>query len=325
MRNLSLLPSIVFILPSASAWWCDGHMLTAQVALDSGIMSAGSIQSAQAIIAEIASYYPQSPEMISSACWADDLKSEGAYQEANWHFIDIPVESASNPPPNPPPSPPTENVVWAVTEGQSTVYNKKSTLLDKSRQLRFIVHFVGDVHQPLHAASYFSEQFPDGDAGGNAWPITLPAAPFYTNELHAVWDSGNGLWVNDLSRPLNTSSQAYLKDFAANIMKEFPSTDPTIAQKIKDYNVTNWAIESNEYAATVAYTAPQSPTPIPQSYIDNGQTLCKQQIAIGGYRLASLIEYIFTTTSDKRAKEWRDEAIESLIKKNRKGNTRLRH
>lgn len=301
-------------------------MLTAQVALDSGIMSAATIQSTQAIIAEIASYFPQSPEMISSACWADDLKSEGAYQEANWHFIDIPIESSSSPPPSTPPSPETENVVWAITEGQSTVYGKKSTLLDKSRQLRFIVHFLGDVHQPLHAASYFSEQFPEGDAGGNAWPITLPEAPFYTNELHAVWDSGNGLWVNDLSRPLNASSQAYLKDFAASIMSEFPSSSPSIAPKIADFNVTNWAKESNEYAATVAYTAPQSPTPIPQSYIDNGQTLCKQQIAVGGYRLASLLEFIFTTTSDKRAKEWRDEAIEALMKKKwNRGNNRLRH
>ena len=322
-----LFKTFLVLLPfHVTAWWCDGHMLTAQVALDSGIMSAATIQTTQAIIAEIASYYPQSPELISSACWADDLKSEGAYQEANWHFIDIPVESATSPPPSPPPSPPTENVAWAITEGQSTVYGKKSTLLDKSRQLRFIVHFVGDIHQPLHAASYFSEQFPTGDAGGNAWPIQLPEAPFYTNELHAVWDSGNGQWVNDLTRPLNDTSQAYLKSFAASIMQEFPATDPSIAPKISDYNVSNWASESNAYAATVAYTAPQAPTPIPQSYIDDGQTLCKQQIAVGGYRLASLLEFISTTTLDKRAVVWRDEAIEALSKsRNDRRKRNLRH
>ena len=312
LRVLAAAATAAASLPSAAAWWCDGHMLTAQVALDSGIMSAATVASVQSITAEIASYYPGSPEFVSSACWADDLKSEGAYQESEFHYIDIPVISTSSPPPKPAPAPNSMNVAWAVTEAHSTVYGKKSTLLDKSRQLRFITHFVGDVHQPLHAASYFSAQFPDGDAGGNAWPV---AGVSYTNELHAVFDSGVGAWVNDLPRPLNATSQAWLSAFAAAVMGEYKTTDPAIAALIRETDPMAWANESNAIATSFVYTAAQAPTPLSQAYIDEGVTLCRKQIAVGGYRLATLLEYIFTTTLDARSAAWRAEAAAQLAKR----------
>jgi hypothetical protein len=303
MRSALLV--VASSLPSALAWWCDGHMLTAQIALDSGIMSAGTITQVQAITAEIASYYPASPEFVSSACWADDLKSEGTYQEAEFHYIDIPITDASSPPPAPATQFNDMNVAWAITEAHSTVYGKKSTLLDKSRQLRFITHFVGDVHQPLHAASYFSSQFPDGDAGGNAWPV---AGVSYTNELHAVWDSGVGAWVQDLPRPLNDTSKAWLASFSSAVLASYPASDPSIAPLIKKTSPFAWANESNALALSFVYTAPQAPTPLPDAYVKAGAEMCRRQLALGGYRLANLLEYIFTTTEDARAVAWRAEA-----------------
>ena len=179
-----------------------------------------------------------------------------------------------------------------------------STLLDKSRQLRFITHFVGDVHQPLHAASYFSSQFPDGDMGGNAWPV---AGVNYTQELHAVWDSGVGQWVDDLPRPLNATSAAALSSFASAVIAEFPASDPAIAALILETAPLTWATESNALAASVVYNAPQAPTPLTADYIAQGQVLCRRQIALGGYRLATLLEYIFTAV-DEPARGWREEA-----------------
>jgi len=226
-------------------------------------------------------------------------------------YIDIPVASASSPPPAAPPAPNDMNVAWAITEAHSTVYGKKSTLLDKSRQLRFIVHFVGDVHQPLHAASYFSAQFPAGDAGGNAWPV---AGVSYTNELHAVWDSGAGQWVTDIVRPLNASGMAYLQAFAASIITAHPASDPSIAPLILETNPMAWANESNAYAASFVYTAAQAPTPLSADYIAQAQALSLRQIAVGGYRLATLLEYIFTAAAEKDrvASAWRAEAMQQL-------------
>jgi hypothetical protein len=223
----------------------------------------------------------------------------------NWHFIDLPVIG------NPwhgtlPPLPYTDSNPWAITGAQSTVYSTKSTKLDKSRQLRFIIHLVGDAHQPLHAAALFSDQFPTGDMGGNLFPIVLPGTNQWTNELHAVWDGGAGLWTEDIVRPLNSTGLSWLYDFADKIIAAYPKDDPSIAPLIKEYNASTWANESHDIASTFAYTAPQAPTVIPQDYLDTAQTTCQRQIAIGGYRLADLLEYIFTAT------EWGREAVEEL-------------
>merc|ERR1712194_990437 len=55
-----------------------------------------------------------------------------------------------------------------------------------STAMRLLIHYVGDIHQPLHATSRVNHEYTSGDKGGNAFP--LPAKDG-ANELHAVWDS----------------------------------------------------------------------------------------------------------------------------------------
>ena len=262
-------------------------MLVASVARESGIMSPATSATANELVEYLAADYPESPDFITSACWADDLKSSGVNQEATWHFIDNAVCRLSDPTACPPPQ--EDNIVTALTEAHSTVYSKKAATLDRARQLRFIIHFMGDIHQPLHAATYFSSQFPDGDRGGNSWPI---AGFSWTTELHALWDGGLGQWFGDIPRPLNASGVAWISNFTSRIAEAHPAS--SLGPEIADVNVTSWASASHDLAATVAYTAPQAPTPIPAAYIAAGEALCLKQIAIAGYRLATLLEYIFT-------------------------------
>lgn len=58
--------------------------------------------------------------------------------------------------------------------------------------LRLLLHFVGDLHQPLHGATLFDEIFPEGDRAGNFFPIYMGEAK--TN-LHAAWDSGTTFFI----------------------------------------------------------------------------------------------------------------------------------
>jgi len=51
--------------------------------------------------------------------------------------------------------------------------------------MRFLIHYVGDVHQPLHAETMVDKTFPKGDLGGNFFSLPVH---FYTKNLHAVWD-----------------------------------------------------------------------------------------------------------------------------------------
>jgi hypothetical protein len=215
------------------------------------------------------------------------LKAQGVTQEANWHFIDLPVCRLADP--TGCPSPQEDNAAWAIGSAHSTVYSKKSSNFDKARQLRFLLHIVGDLHQPLHAASYYSAQFPTGDRGGNSWNVS---GFDWTTELHALWDGGLGQWYGDLPRPLNATSVAWVADFTSRLAAEWPTS--SLGPEIANFNVSAWAAESNELAATIVYTAPQAPTPVPAAYVAAGQALTRKQVAIGAYRLASLLEYIFT-------------------------------
>jgi len=55
-----------------------------------------------------------------------------------------------------------------------------------STALRFLIHYTGDIHQPLHATSRVNHEYPAGDRGGNSFPV--PAKDGVSN-LHSVWDS----------------------------------------------------------------------------------------------------------------------------------------
>ena len=52
--------------------------------------------------------------------------------------------------------------------------------------LRFLIHVIGDIHQPLHASTFFSEKYPEGDRGGNLFMVQFQNK---TVNWHSVWDS----------------------------------------------------------------------------------------------------------------------------------------
>ena len=205
--------------------------------------------------------------------------------------IDIPVCRLANKAACTPP-PADDNAVWAIEQSEDTLLNTSSSL-DKERMIRFLIHIVGDVHQPLHAANYFSSAFPTGDRGGNSWRIS--GVP-YATELHAMWDEGLGLWTQQMRRPLNATGRQWVSALAAKVMGLHPVS--SLGPQIADKNVTNWAVESHAIAETFVYTAPQSPAKVPQAYTTQGQDLALKQLAIAGYRLADALQFVLTTPRD---------------------------
>jgi len=55
-----------------------------------------------------------------------------------------------------------------------------------STALRLIIHYAGDIHQPLHATSRVDHEFPKGDRGGNSFGLKSKDG---AKNLHAVWDA----------------------------------------------------------------------------------------------------------------------------------------
>lgn len=89
---------------------------------------------------------------------------------------------------------------------------------------RYVVHLVGDIHQPLHSVALFNETYPKGDVGGNLEKVILINGS--TSNFHSYWDAGAYLLQNDswvMKRPLNMQNLTALKDVAKQIVAQYGS------------------------------------------------------------------------------------------------------
>lgn len=94
-----------------------------------------------------------------------------------------------------------------------------SWLLGDAFNLRLLIHYIGDIHQPLHDVSRYSEDFKDGDMGGNLYMLEEKDG---INELHALWDSTIYEWDQDVPLPLSQSGWDFLGDISKTLREEHP-------------------------------------------------------------------------------------------------------
>ncbi len=145
--------------------------------------------------------------------------------------------------------------------------------------LRLLVHIVGDVQQPLHAAD-------DSDLGANQKMVQLPGASS-PRRLHAVWDT-------DFVRlMLQGASET---DFAHQLVTKYRGKEVREWQKgdIKDWMADSWQVsQSSVYAKLPNFVCGQAwtttPVPLPQEYVDTAVGVIPVQLAKGGARIAAML------------------------------------
>ena len=190
LAALSLLAS-----PSAFAWSHLGHWLVGDLAQPL-LTPAAQAQVASLLQGEA------TPTLAGVASWADELRGSDpdlGNRTSKWHYVDLDPERCDYEPPR---DCPDGNCVIAAIDAQRKVLaDTMQPLAARRDALKFLVHFIGDVHQPLHAAT---RQDAEGhtDAGGNKYQVSLrtaiapqsrggkrgaPGEPVPTN-LHSVWD-----------------------------------------------------------------------------------------------------------------------------------------
>ena len=110
-----------------------------------------------------------------------------------------------------------------------------------------IIHYVGDIHQPLHTTTQYSKKNPKGDRGGNYQKMIKR---YGVTNLHFLWDSVIYKFANGPSKcPLSDSSLLWLNGEAAKLAMEFP-VDP---DRVHTGNFKLWAEEGFNLAASFAY------------------------------------------------------------------------
>ena len=166
-----LLTIALLVLPSpALAWGQTGHRITGTIA------EAHLSGLARARIRQILG----DETLAEASTWADEMRSDPSpfWQKTSttWHYVTVPVGEAYADTH----APAEGDAMTALKRFSATLRDPNAKLADKQLALRFIVHIIGDLHQPLHAGK-------PGDRGGNDVKINFFGED--TN-LHSVWDSG---------------------------------------------------------------------------------------------------------------------------------------
>jgi hypothetical protein len=221
---------------------------------------------------------------VTAACWADDFKS--SLGTGTSHYIDIgisldgyPTNQVANDP---------SNIVSAIRQCVSTLQSTDATPADQGTALRYLIHFVGDIQQPLHCTTGVTTNQPTGDAGGNGFSISGSGG-----NLHSLWDSGGGFLSDSVSRPLSAAGQTTLNNKVAAIEADYPYTFSvgTIPDPM------DWAIEGRGLAQTISYVGITNGTSPTASYLGTAQATAEQRMAMGGRRLAKLLSTIYVTNA----------------------------
>jgi len=285
MRILIILLIGISALTS-SAWGPEGHMTVGRIA--SHFLNEDARARVDAIL------NGQDMGSLPITCWADFIRRNKGMkriypENGRWHYIDIPVGGTTN---STAPQADGNDVISQVERWHAVYADPAIPNEDKRDALRFLIHFMGDMHQPLHCADR------EGDRGGNLVPVqTFKGAHVEidatgTNEdlpnLHRIWDE---YLVHELMAGTDVTN------FSAALAQ---SITPEQMAAWSSGRALDWATDSHRLAEEHAYRFTDgSPLPLPltapapdfnrTNYIDANTAVVREQLQKAGVRLASLL------------------------------------
>ena len=246
---------LLFYLTSIpSKWGVTGHRVIGEVA-------------AQHISKKTAKTIDDLLEGVSLAyvsVFADDIKSDDRYQAYySWHFANMNLnETYASSLKNP-----KGDIVQAIETCVKKLRSKATPRDEKQFYLKLLIHFVGDLHQPMHLAK-------KEDKGGNKVKIRWFGK---SSNLHRLWDS-------DM---INSSRFSYTE-----LAQNLPSVPPKALAQIKSSPLSFWVSETHELTKKVYRELPDKPN-LGYKYQYENFDLLRLQLLRAGVRLASLLDAIF--------------------------------
>jgi hypothetical protein len=214
---------------------------------------------------------------VPASTWADDIRK--AHPETyNWHFVDIPIDKPTYQANRDCPA--TERgdcVIAELVRAQSALRNSAAATDVRAEALRFVIHFVSDLHQPLHAID-------NADRGGNDTRVLM--ADGRLSNLHAIWDS-----FLIQSRGLDEAG------YAAMLKRELDQhpLEPGPIDFVK------WAEEAHRVAVDVVYAFPEFTPGVPpkepirlgDAYFRRAAPAVDRQLELAAVRLAAVLNDAF--------------------------------
>lgn len=262
-RILSKFTLAICIVSSlySFAWGLTGHRMVAEIAQHH--LSSRTERKIKKLLGnEKLAYY---------ANWPDFIKSDttGVYKETSaWHYVNInpqknfqqfkdSLEAQKGP-----------NLYTQIKALSEKIKDKNVADVDKKVALMFLIHLVGDLHQPLHVGRF-------ADLGGNKINVTYFGQK--TN-LHSVWDSK---LVED---------QKYSYTEFANLL-DIKSKDEV--KQIQSGTLEDWLYDSHKIANSIYFQTPND-SKLSYEYNYRFEPTIERQLLDGGLRLAKVLNEIFS-------------------------------
>jgi nuclease S1 len=249
-----LSPILVLLPSSAEAWGSQGHQVVANLA--QAQLSARANRTVERLLA-----LEPGQTLASISTWADEHRSPAT---AAWHYVNFPKNSCSYSAER---DCPDGQCVVAAIDRQRDILASLATDEVRLRALKYLVHLVADVHQPLHAG--YGE-----DRGGNSYQ--LQAFMRGTN-LHAFWDSG-------LIRALGQDTEDMSARLGSINISAARSQDLERARG--DLNAAQAAEESCRIVGQPGFYPVRL---VDQAYVQRFTPTMEQRLQMAGARLAGLI------------------------------------
>jgi hypothetical protein len=226
--------------------------------------------------------YDDGYDFVSAGTWADDIKDHDDTEFNAWHSITLTFEQIDDPLPTRADFPTEQQIVWAIHHEKRILKDRKATDVEKGLALRRLIHWVGDIHQPLHTATHVASEYPEGDRGGSAFLITLDPVLF---NLHRLWDSGLGQWIENKPRPLSEHDKRQIK-IEAKLLQQYAPSD------LGSMNPGRWALDHHALARDYAYSGMTYLGTPTDDYLEKGAILSRYQVTLAGLRLAAILNEV---------------------------------
>jgi hypothetical protein len=262
-KTLARLIVVLTLAPSpalAFAWGRDGHNIVALIA-------------AERLKPEAAAQVKEllgNATLTDVASWADEVRSQRK-ETAPWHYVDIPFDATGYDAKRD--GKDGDNVIDALERFKKILADKTKPAAERAEALKWVVHFVGDVHQPLHCAER------NHDKGGNARLVFFLDQAKSLN-LHSVWDSSIIKWEMG-STKVTVFASALNARITADQAKEWAKGTPE-----------EWANESHGVAVKVVYADVPVDGPPPklgEDYVNRAKAAVDEQLQRAGVRLAEVL------------------------------------
>jgi hypothetical protein len=348
MRALVLTATVLGMLSlplqHASAWNSTGHMTVAKLAWDQ--LSASQQKSASETLTHLPffdKFMSERPRpvtvpvmewvFLNAATWPDWLRdfaekgkrpdpSIGMYHDGPRHYINIPIITPSEEgffkdQDLDPYKQNQSNVVNGLEAAMKDLKSAETAEARKAIALCWLLHLAGDIHQPLHCATYYSQKdYPKGDEGGNSWWVKQANTPL---RLHTYWDEIPGI-VEGFDHlpaeitPMTAMYRRIMKNVDILTRKEFERM--TYKEELKRSDYKDWAVESVALAKDKSYRSQgeligsfpftkkepsaaeremlkEKAPAFPDSYTKTAEDVANRQLALAGYRLVDRLNEAF--------------------------------